>query len=74
MSDEEDQIRIDEQIFLHHIDQLKREKDTDIGRIATVLLEAHVFIREKFHSLEVTFYQDQGTILWSFHEIFLCNI
>ena len=60
-------IRIDEQIFLHHIDQLKREENRDIARIAAVLLEAHLFIREKFHSLQVKLDQDQGTILYSFH-------
>ena len=48
----EDEIRIEEKIFLHHIDQLKREKNRDIGTIAEVLLEAHVFIREKFHKLQ----------------------
>ena len=73
MCDEEcgqDQIRS----FLHHIEQLEREKDTDIGRIAAVLLQAHVFIREKFDWLQVTLYQDQGRILWRFIEIFLYNI
>ena len=48
----EDEITIEDQIFLHHIEQLKREKNRDIGRIAVVLLEAHVFIREKFHKLQ----------------------
>ena len=51
----EDEITIDEQIFLHHIDQLKREKRRDIGRIAGVLLQIHVFIREKFHKLQVKY-------------------
>ena len=68
----EDQIRIEEQIFLHHIEQLKRETNKDIGRIAGVLLEAHVVIREKFQSLQVRLYQDLGTIPCSFdRNIFL---
>ena len=51
----EDEITIEDQIFLHHIDQLKREKRRDIGRIAGVLLQIHVFIREKFHKLQVKY-------------------
>ena len=70
---DEHEITIAEQMFLHHIDQLKRDKNRDVGRIAAVLLEAHVFIRQKFHSLQVTLYQDQGTISWRFDEIFLYN-
>ena len=50
----EDEIRNEEKIFLHHIDELKREKNRDIERIAVVLLEAHLFIREKFQFLQVS--------------------
>ena len=53
-----DEITVEDQIFLHHIQQLKREKNRDIGRIAEVLLEAHLFIREKFQKLQVKL--DQG--------------
>ena len=49
----EDEITLAEQLFLHHIEQLKRDKNRDVGRIAVVLLEAHVFIREEFQKLQV---------------------
>lgn len=51
---DEDEMWNEDQIFLHHIDQLKREKHRDIERIAAVLLKAHLFIREKFQSLQVS--------------------
>ena len=53
----EHEITIAEQMFLNHIDQLKRDKNRDVGRIAAVLLEAHVFIREEFQKLQVKLYQ-----------------
>lgn len=54
---DEHEITIAEQMFLHHIDQLKRDKNRDVVRIAAVLLEAHVFIKEEFQKLQVKLYQ-----------------
>ena len=50
----EDELFVDETIFLYHIDQLKHEENRDICRIASVLLEAHRLIKNKFQDMKVS--------------------
>ena len=49
-----EELRVDEAIFLYHIDQLKHEENEDVCRIASVLLEAHRLIKHKFQKLKVS--------------------